>query len=283
MEEWFAEIEWPGWTVVRKLGEGSFGGVYEIQRTLPDGRIEKSALKKLSVPRSEDEIRELYSQSFSKQSITEHYKNQMSELVSEYSLAQELNGSRNVVACHDVRYVQHKDGIGWDIYIRMELLHPLKTVLENKYQERNVLKLGLSMCNALVACQKHNIIHRDIKPENILVSDQGEYKLGDFGIAKVSETTATGTMTGTMGYIAPRGCQSYALWFFCRYLFSGNGVILDDERTNPSIFAIASPNSYGCSAARSYYSAIVWKTYSRADSRKRRIKTYCTEGLCILA
>ena len=91
----------------------------------------------------------------------------------------------------------------WDIYIRMELLKPLKHVLSADYQEMAVLKLGLSLCNALLACQEHHIVHRDIKPENILVSDRGEFKLGDFGIAKVSEKTATGTMTGTMGYMAP--------------------------------------------------------------------------------
>ena len=199
----YENVNFPGWEVVRKIGEGSFGGVYEIHRTLPDGRVEKAALKKLTVPKDNIEIRELYSQSFSKENITAHYKDQMRELVNEYTLTQELNGCRNVVACHDVQCVQHADGIGWDIYIRMELLKPLKLVLSADYQEMAVLKLGLSLCNALLACQEHHIVHRDIKPENILVSDRGEFKLGDFGIAKVSEKTATGTMTGTMGYMAP--------------------------------------------------------------------------------
>ena len=199
----YENVNFPGWEVVRKIGEGSFGGVYEIHRTLPDGRVEKAALKKLTVPKDNSEIRELYSQSFSKENITAHYKDQMRELVNEYTLTQELNGCRNVVACHDVQCVQHTDGIGWDIYIRMELLKPLKHVLSTDYQEMAVLKLGLSLCNALLACQEHHIVHRDIKPENILVSDRGEFKLGDFGIAKVSEKTATGTMTGTMGYMAP--------------------------------------------------------------------------------
>ena len=203
MASQFTDVVWPGWEVVRKIGEGSFGGVYEIHRTLPDGRVEKAALKKLTVPKDNSEIRELYSQSFSKENITAHYKDQMRDLVNEYTLTQELNGCRNVVACHDVQCVQHTDGIGWDIYIRMELLKPLKHVLSADYQEMAVLKLGLSLCNALLACQEHHIVHRDIKPENILVSDRGEFKLGDFGIAKVSEKTATGTMTGTMGYMAP--------------------------------------------------------------------------------
>ena len=54
----FTDVVWPGWEVVRKLGVGSFGGVYEIQRTLPDGQVEKGALKKLTLPRNPDEIEE---------------------------------------------------------------------------------------------------------------------------------------------------------------------------------------------------------------------------------
>lgn len=65
MAQQFPDVRFPGWEVIRKLGEGSFGGVYEIHRTLPDGRVEKAALKKLTVPKDNSEIRELYSQSFS--------------------------------------------------------------------------------------------------------------------------------------------------------------------------------------------------------------------------
>lgn len=201
--EQFSDIHFPGWEVVRKLGQGSFGGVYEIQRTLPDGRVERGALKKLSVPRDREEIEEMLSKSFSTESITAHYKDQMGDLVREYSLMQELGSCGNVVTCHDIQYVQQEGGLGWDVYIRMELLRPLKKALGQEYREETVLKLGLDLCNALKACQKKNIIHRDIKPENILVSDDGTFKLTDFGIAKVSEKTGSGTLTGTIGYMAP--------------------------------------------------------------------------------
>ena len=90
----FESVNFPGWEVVRKIGEGSFGGVYEIHRTLPDGRVEKAALKKLTVPKDNSEIRELYSQSFSKEKITAHYKDQMQGLVNEYTLTQELMALR---------------------------------------------------------------------------------------------------------------------------------------------------------------------------------------------
>ena len=59
MNQEYPDVRFPGWEVVRKLGQGSFGGVYEIQRTLPDGRVERSALKKLSVPRDREEIEEM--------------------------------------------------------------------------------------------------------------------------------------------------------------------------------------------------------------------------------
>ena len=203
MKNQFEDIQFPGWEIVRKLGEGSFGGVYEIQRTLPDGRVERGALKRLSVPRDREEIEEMLSNSFSTESITAHYKDQMGDLVREYSLMQELGNCGNVVTCHDIQYVQQEGGLGWDVYIRMELLRPLKKVLGQEYREETVLKLGLDLCNALKACQKKNIIHRDIKPENILVSEDGTFKLTDFGIAKVSEKTGSGTLAGTNGYMAP--------------------------------------------------------------------------------
>ena len=61
----FESVNFPGWEVVRKIGEGSFGGVYEIQRKLPDGRVETAALKKMSIPRDQEEVYVLQSQSFS--------------------------------------------------------------------------------------------------------------------------------------------------------------------------------------------------------------------------
>lgn len=192
---------WPGWTLVRKLGQGSYGGVFEIQRTLPGGRVEHSALKKISIPRSQDEVDSLLAQSVSEKSISEYYQEELQKLVKEYTMMNRLSDCENIVAVQDLSY--QKNGLGWDIYFRMEMLHPLKRVIDAQYREMTVIRLGIEVCNALVACGSLNILHRDIKPENILVSDKGVFKLGDFGIAKSSEKTQTGTVAGTFGYMAP--------------------------------------------------------------------------------
>lgn len=168
---------------------------------LPGGNLERSAFKKISIPRSQDEADLLLAKSISEQSITAHYQKQMEKLVQEYVMMRQLDTCPNIVTCQDLSYVPN--GYGWDIYFRMELLHPLKQVIQNSYAETDVIQLGIDICSALIACESVKIIHRDIKPDNIMVSSDGTFKLGDFGIAKTSEKTQTGTMAGTYNYMAP--------------------------------------------------------------------------------
>ena len=196
------KVSWPGWEVVRKIGSGSFGNVYEIRRDV-FGREEKAALKVMSIPESRDEIDELYNDGYDVESITTHYKEHLADIVREYSLMLEMKGHTNVVYCDDVKYFQHEDGIGWDILIKMELLTPLLKVVPAEYDETQVIRLGMDLCNALMLCKQENIVHRDIKPQNIFVSRTGDYKLGDFGVAKITDKTATGTKVGTFEYMAP--------------------------------------------------------------------------------
>ena len=54
-----------------------------------------------------------------------------------------LKGNKNVVYCDDVRQIQHEDGIGWDIYIKMELLTPLVKVLGQDIPEEQVINIGI--------------------------------------------------------------------------------------------------------------------------------------------
>ena len=193
---------WPGWETTRLIGCGSYGAVYEIERDIL-GSVEKAALKVISIPQNAGDIDEMYGDGYDEESITSTFKSHLKSIVAEYSMMRKMNGSANIVNCDDVRYVQHDDGIGWDIFIKMELLTPLTEALTVEVSEETVLNIAKDICSALVLCKKHEIVHRDIKPQNIFLSPNGDYKLGDFGIAKTVEKTMGGTKIGTYKYMAP--------------------------------------------------------------------------------
>ena len=197
---------WPGWEVTGTIGHGSFGSVYGIQR-IQFGKIEKAAIKVLAIPYDGSIIDELYSEGYDDASILKRMEGELQNIVNEYYLMAELKGHTNVVHCDDMQHVEHEEGIGWDVFIKMELLTPLSKVFgkgnRENISDETVIKLGKDICQALTLCEKKNIVHRDIKPQNIFQSDFGEYKLGDFGIAKTMEHTTSGTKTGTYKYMAP--------------------------------------------------------------------------------
>lgn len=193
---------WPGWETVRLIGKGSFGAVYEIQRDVM-GETEKAALKVISIPKDTNDIDELYSEGFDNESITNKYEEHLKSIIAEYTMMRKMSDCVNVVSCDDVHYERQENGIGWNIFIKMELLTPLLKTLDNAMTETEVIKFAKDICKALCACQKLNIIHRDIKPQNIFVSKNGDYKLGDFGIAKAVDKTSYGTYAGTEKYMAP--------------------------------------------------------------------------------
>ena len=194
---------WSGWETVRLIGRGSFGTVYELRRELVDGTTESAAMKVITIPQNQADISEMYGEGYDDESITATFRAHLKNIVAEYSLMRKLDGSANAVNCKDISYIQHSDGIGWDIFIRMELLTPLTKTLSGTVPEETVLKIGRDICSALVLCKKYDIVHRDIKPQNIFVSPNGDYKLGDFGIAKTVEKTMGGTKVGTYKYMAP--------------------------------------------------------------------------------
>lgn len=194
---------WPGWETVRIIGRGGYGAVYEIARCDCNGEIERAAMKVISIPQNPGVIETMYSEGYDTESITRTLEKYSNDIVSEYSLMRKLNGTANVVSCDDYRKVRHADGFGWDIFIRMELLTPLTKALPEHVSEDTVLKIALDLTSALELCSRFSIVHRDIKPQNIFVSGLGDYKLGDFGIAKTMERTMNGTMIGTYNYMAP--------------------------------------------------------------------------------
>ena len=192
------------WYITKLIGKGSFGRVYEISRQ-EFGMEYKAALKIISVPQDEDEVKARMTEGTGVDSISQYYEGILKEIVNENMLMSKLKGNSNIVSYEDHQIIPHEDGIGYDVLIRMELLTPLiDLMLQRKLDEKEVVKLGIDLCKALELCHRKNIIHRDIKPQNIFVSETGDFKLGDFGIARTMEKTS-GNMSkkGTYKYMAP--------------------------------------------------------------------------------
>lgn len=192
------------WHITEKIGEGSYGKVYIIERH-ELGQTYKSALKAITVPGSQDEVRSSMSDGMTFEDVTAYYKNVANNIINEFILMSKLKGNSHIVSYEDHIIIEHEDDIGWDILIRMELLTPLiELTAQSQMKESEVIKLGVDLCKALELCRRYDIIHRDIKPENIFISANGDYKIGDFGVAKTIEKTKMGlSRKGTYLYMAP--------------------------------------------------------------------------------
>ena len=110
----------------------------------------------------------------------------------------------NVVAVHDAGEAEGR------LYIVLELVEgrPLSRILEElPFDEKLLLEVLEKTARGVAAAHQAGVVHRDLKPANILVTDAGEPKVGDFGLAHLEEEgaalTRTGTQLGTPLYMAP--------------------------------------------------------------------------------
>ena len=193
------------WHITRLIGEGSFGKVFEMERE-DFGVTYKAALKAITIPASQSEVRSVMSEGMDEGSVRTYFGGFVKKLVQEFALMSKLKGNSNVVSYENHQVIEHQDGIGWDILIQMELLTPLDDYIRQKkaLSRQEIIRLGIDLCKALELCQKHNLIHRDIKPENIFISENGDFKLGDFGVARTVEKTVSGlSKQGSYPYMAP--------------------------------------------------------------------------------
>ena len=95
----------------------------------------------------------------------------------------------------------------------MEYVHGsnLRDVIrDGKLEPAEALAMVPKICGALQYAHDQGVVHRDVKPENILLDAEGELKIADFGLAKLTGTPAalvslTGSqqVLGTLRYMAP--------------------------------------------------------------------------------
>jgi NIMA (never in mitosis gene a)-related kinase len=82
--------------------------------------------------------------------------------------------------------------------------------LSKRYPEEELMRIFVQICLALKHVHDQNILHRDLKSQNIFLTQQGVVKLGDFGIAKVLDSSGdqARTQIGTPYYLSPEICEN---------------------------------------------------------------------------
>ena len=202
---------WPEWHVIRILGGGAFGDVFEIYKDV-FGIREKSALKMVQI-RNETEAAALIP--FMGEAASDRQDGQTDTeipeaLRNEIQIMEALQGAPNIVAIKEFHI--KRDASSTMMFVRMELLTSFRQIMAERQRKQQpftipeVLKIGKDICTALMYCETKGIIHRDIKPANLFIDGFGNYKVGDFGVSRRMDTVHVAlTMTGigTISYMAP--------------------------------------------------------------------------------
>ncbi len=201
---------WPQWHVVKHLGGGAFGDVFEVYRD-NFGIRESSALKMIQISDAE-ETRALFS--FAQEAGDLSKRGGQPDIPAtfrnEIQIMEALRGAPNIVTIEDFHL--KRDASSTTLFVRMELLTSFQQVTAERQRKGTpftipeILKIGRDICTALMYCEGKGIIHRDIKPANLFIDSFGNYKVGDFGASKRLDTIhAAQTMTGigTISYMAP--------------------------------------------------------------------------------
>lgn len=201
---------WSDWSIGEKLGEGSFGQVYFVQKERM-GVVQKAAVKVVRIPKSDDEVGEIKAAyGLTEDQLKDFFYPEVIRYKEEIQLMQTLGENANIVQVQDFEIMEDPSGrLGWYILIRMELLESLDSFIKREeLSVGDVMNMAMDILEGLQECENHNIIHRDIKTANLFRSKKGIYKLGDFGIARdTSASSRSLSHKGTDNYMAPEVYQ----------------------------------------------------------------------------
>jgi hypothetical protein len=115
----------------------------------------------------------------------------------------------NIITIHAVRRLEELPYFVMKFVRGRSLEHVLRR--EGRLPVPVIRDILFQVGSGLAYAHRRGVIHRDIKPANILLDDEGNAIVTDFGIAKVAESpgfTATGMVVGTLTYMSPEQCES---------------------------------------------------------------------------
>ena len=180
--------------ILEKLGEGGMGVVYKAEDTKLDRIV---ALKFLPPELTRDvEAKERFLHEAKAASALNHPNICSIHTIEEYEGPEYAGAPEDRQQFIDMEFVEGKTLNA----ISKEQGLPLK----------DVLAIATQVCQGLNAAHKKGIVHRDIKPDNIMLTDDGQVKIMDFGLAKLKGTsriTKTHSTVGTLAYMSPEQAQ----------------------------------------------------------------------------
>ena len=194
-------LAWPDWEIIEKLGSGAFATVFRASRREKISGEKDSAIKIIRIPQDDSDWDRMLAEGKTAGQARACFQEAVDDSLKEIRAMEELGGNTNIVNIFDYKVYKVPDRNVWYILIRMEYLQKINP---DAFDENEIRKLGADVCTALGICRKKNIVHRDVSLDNVFIHD-GNYKLGDFGVAKVLEGTAGGmhSIAGKPLYMAP--------------------------------------------------------------------------------
>ncbi len=143
-------------------------------------------------------------------------------------------------------------------FIVMEFIdgRPLSAILKSAgpLSADRTADIGAHVAAALGYAHKHGVIHRDVKPGNVLITDEGQVKVTDFGIARAINTeeslTQTGAVMGTATYFSPE--QAEGIGVDARSDIYSLGVVLFEMVTGRPPFLGDTPVAVASKHVRDY-------------------------------